>query len=200
MPAGTPRHPRLLDRDAAVVVVIDVQEAYRDVLFEYARVARAVALLVRGAAVLGVPVIATEQYPKGLGHTVPEVAEHLPPDVTCIEKLSLSCCGAPLFTSTLARLRRRQVIVAGIETHACVNQTAHDLLAAGYAVHLPRDATSSRRRDDAAVAWEKMRDAGVVAATVESALLELVRTAESPDFKTLQRLLRELGQSSAQPS
>jgi nicotinamidase-related amidase len=172
------------------VVVIDVQEAYRTVLHEYERVARAVAILVQGVTALGVPVLATEQYPKGLGRTVPEVAEHLPRDTTPIEKLSLSCCGAPLFVSTLARMRRRQVILAGIETHACVNQTAHDLIAAGYAVHLPRDTTSSRHATDEAIGWEKMLGAGVVPATVESALLELVRTAESPAFKAVQRLIR----------
>jgi len=189
-PAAAPRHPRLLDRDAAVVVVIDVQEAYREVLFEYARVARAAGILVQGAAALGVPVLVTEQYPKGLGHTAAEVAEHLPRGAAAIEKLTLSCCGTPLFTSTLARLRRRQVILAGIETHACVSQTAHDLMAAGYAVHVPRDTTSSRRAEDAAIGWDKMLGAGVVPATVESALLELVRTAESPEFKLIQRLIK----------
>jgi nicotinamidase-related amidase len=190
MAAATPRHPRLLDRGAAVVVVIDVQEAYRRVLHDWEPVVRAVSVLVQGATALGVPVLTTEQYPKGLGHTVPEVAEYLPRGVTPIEKLSLSCCGTPLFLSTLAHLRRRQVILAGIETHACVNQTAHDLIAAGYAVHAPRDATSSRHAADAAIGWDKILGAGGVPATVESALLELVRTAESPDFKVIQRLVR----------
>ena len=190
MPAAVPRHPRLLDRDASVLVVIDVQEAYRSALFEYDRVARAVAIMVQGAAALGIPVLATEQYPKGLGHTVAEVARHFPRDLTPIEKISLSCCGTPLFLSTLTRLRRRQVILAGIEAHACVNQTAHDLVAAGYHVHVPYDATSSRRRDDYAIGWEKMLGAGVVPATVESALLELLRSAEAPEFKTIQRLIR----------
>jgi nicotinamidase-related amidase len=188
--AATVRHPRLLDRDAAVLVVVDVQQAYRSALFEYERLARAVAVIVQGAAVLGLPVVATEQYPKGLGHTVPEVAEHLPSGVARIEKLSLSCCGAPAFLSTLTRLRRRQVILVGIEAHACVNQTAHDLLAAGYHVHVPHDATSARRAEDYAIGWEKMLGAGVVPATVESALLELLRTAEAPEFKTVQRLIR----------
>ena len=190
MAAATPRHPRLLDRDAAVVVVIDVQEAYRTVLHEYDRVARAVATLVQGASALGVPVLATEQYPKGLGHPIPEVAEHFPHGTAPIEKLTLSCCGTPLFVSTLARLRRKQVILAGIEAHACVNQTAHDLIAAGYAVHLPRDTTSSRHVADAEIAWDKMLGAGVVPGTVESVLLELLRTAEAAEFKTVQRLIR----------
>jgi nicotinamidase-related amidase len=184
------RAPRLLDRHAAVLLVIDVQEAYRTVLHEYERVAGAVATLVQGAGVLGLPVLATEQYPKGLGSTVPEVARHLPDDVVPIQKLSLSCWGAPAFRTALERTGRRQVIVAGIETHACVNQTIHDLIAAGYEVHLPYDATSSRRAVDYAVAWEKLRLGGAVPATVESALLELVETAEAQEFKALQRLIR----------
>jgi len=190
VPASAPRHPRLLDRDAAVLVVIDVQEAYRSVLHEYERVARAVATIVQGIVALGVPVLATEQYPKGLGHTVAEVAEHFPRGVVPIEKLTFSCCCTPLFVSNLARLRRHQVILAGIETHACVNQTAHDLIAAGYAVHLLHDATSSRRPEEYAIGWEKMLAAGVVPATVEGALLELLRTAEAPEFKAIQRLIR----------
>jgi nicotinamidase-related amidase len=190
VPVAPPRHPRLLDRQAAVLVVIDVQEAYRGVLHEYERVARAVATLVRGAVVLGVPVLATEQYPKGLGHLVAEVGDHLPRDVTPIEKLSLSCCGEPAFVTALGALRRRQVILTGAETHACVNQTAHDLIAAGHQVHVPYDATSSRHAGDYAIGWEKMLRAGAVPATVESALLELLRTAAAPEFKAVQRLIR----------
>lgn len=184
------RHPRLLARDAAVLVVIDVQEAYRPVLFEYERVASAVARIVQGATTLGMPLLVTEQYPKGVGHTVGEVATHFPSDAVVLEKMTMSCCGADAFTSALARLGRRQVVIAGIETHACVNQTAHDLLAAGYQVHVARDATSSRRREDCEVGWAKMLASGVVPATVESALLELVRTAEAPEFKAVQRLIK----------
>ncbi len=190
MPSAPPRHPRLLDRAAAVLVVIDVQEAYRTVLHEYERVARATALLVQGATSLGVPIVLTEQYPKGIGRTVAEVAEHLPRDLVPIEKMSMSCCGTPGFVSALAAFRRHQVILAGIETHACVNQTAHDLVAAGYAVHLVKDTTSSRRPVDAEIGWQKMLAAGVVPATLESALLELVRTAAAPEFKAVQRLIR----------
>lgn len=184
------RHPGLLARDATAVVVIDVQEGYRSVLYEYERMAAAVARIVQGAVMLGVPVLATEQYPKGVGATVAEVARHFPGGTAIIEKMSMSCCGADPFVSALARLGRRQVLVAGIETHACVNQTAHDLLAAGYQVHVAHDATSSRRREDYEIGWLKMIRSGVVPATAESALLELVRTAEAAEFKALQRLIK----------
>ncbi len=184
------RHPRLLAREGTVLVVIDVQEAYRSVLFEYERVANAVARVVQGAVALGVPVLATEQYPKGVGSTVAEVSRHLPAGTDVIPKMSMSCCGADAFVTALTRLRRRQVLIAGIETHACVNQTAHDLLSAGFQVHVAYDATSSRHRADYEIGWVKMLQDGVVPATVESALLELVRTAEAPEFKAVQRLIK----------
>jgi nicotinamidase-related amidase len=185
------RHPALLDRGGAVLVLIDLQEGYRRALHAWERVAVACGLLVEGAAVLGVPVIVTEQYPRGLGHTAPEVASRLPSDLQVVEKMSMSCCGAAAFTERLAASGRRQVLIAGIEAHACVNQTVHDLLALGYQVHVARDATSSRRPGDIAPAWEKMRAAGMLPTSSEQALLELVRTAESAEFKALQRLLKE---------
>lgn len=184
------RHARLLARDGTVLVVIDVQEAYRSVLFEYERVAAAVARVVQGAGALGIPMLVTEQYPKGVGPTVAEVARHLPAGTVPIQKMSMSCCGADPFMAALAKLGRRQVLIAGIEAHACVNQTAHDLIAAGFQVHVAHDATSSRRREEYDIGWAKMLQAGVVPATVESALLELVRTAEVPEFKTVQRLIK----------
>ncbi|MEO6026153.1 MAG: isochorismatase family protein [Candidatus Binatia bacterium] len=184
------RHPQLLDRASAVVVVIDVQEAYRSVLFEYDRVAAAVARAIQGAKILGVPVLATEQYPKGVGPTVAEVAQHFPPDLVPIQKMTMSCCGAEVFMSALEKLGRRQVLIVGIEAHACVNQTAHDLMHAGYQVHVAYDATSSRRAEDYVVGWGKMVKAGVIATTIETALLELLRTAEIPEFKAVQRVIK----------
>jgi len=185
------RHPQLLDRGRTALVVIDLQERYRDVLHDWDRVAVACSTLVRGAAVLAVPLLVTEQYPRGLGHTAGDVSRYFPPGVEVVEKLSMSCCGAPEFQERLAASGRRQVLVAGLEAHACVNQTVHDLLGAGYQVHVARDATSSRRPGDVASAWEKMRGAGMLPTSSEQALLELVQTAAAPEFKALQALLKE---------
>jgi nicotinamidase-related amidase len=187
---GRMRHPGLLDRQRTAVVVIDVQEAYRTVLHGWEEVSAACVRLVQGATLLGVPLLVTEQYPRGLGHTTPTIAAHLPADVAPIEKMTMSCCGAPSFTERLRATGRTQILVAGIEAHACVNQTVHDLLAAGYQVHVPRDATSSRRAADAVQGWEKMRAAGMLPTTSEQALLELVVSAEAPEFRALQRLLK----------
>ena len=185
------RHAALLDRRRTVLVLIDLQEGYRPALHRWDRVVAASALLVRGAALLDVPLLVTEQYPRGLGHTAPEISSYLPSGLLVTEKISMSCCGAAPFVSRLAETGRTQVLVAGIETHACVNQTVHDLVAAGYQVHVARDATSSRRPADVGPAWEKMRAAGMLPTSSEQALLELVQNAEAAEFKTLQRLLKE---------
>lgn len=186
------RHEALLDRERAALVVIDLQEGYRGVLEGWNRVVRASALLVRGAELLGVPVIVTEQYPRGLGHTSPDVASHLPRGLVVIEKRSLSCCGSSPFMNAVKASGRTQILLAGIEAHACVSQTVHDLLAAGFQVHVARDATSSRRAADVQPAWDKMRAAGMLPTSSEQALLELVETAEAAEFKPLQRMLKEM--------
>lgn len=183
-------HPRVLDRDQSVLVVIDVQEAYRGITVEPERMLRGVRRLIEAARLVGVPILATEQYPKGLGHLMREVAEGLPDGIEIIEKRSLSCCGAPGFADRLAALSRRQVVVCGLEAHACVNQTTHDLLAGGYQVHLPFDALSSRFETDYRMGWEKMIGSGAVPSTVEMICLEWVRTADAPEFKAIQKLVK----------
>jgi nicotinamidase-related amidase len=185
------RHPALLDRERTVLVLVDLQEGYRSVLAGWEGVVVASTLLVRGAVLLGIPTVVTEQYPRGVGHTAAEVAAHFPAGQGAIEKLTMSCCGAPDFVQRLAAIGRRQVLVAGIEAHACINQTVHDLLHAGYEVHAARDGVSSRRAADVAPAWEKMLRAGMLPTSSEQALLELVRSAGAPEFKSLQRLLKE---------
>lgn len=181
----------LLDRGAAAVVLVDLQESYRSVLHGWADVERSCTLAVRGAALLGMPILVTEQYPHGLGHTSAAVARYLPRETAVVEKLTMSCCGAPGFLERLAALDRRQVLVTGIETHACVNQTVHDLRERGFEVHVARDATSSRLERFVGPAWERMMAAGALSTTVEQALLEAVRSAAAPEFRPLQQLFKE---------
>ena len=183
-------HPRMLDRSQSALVVIDVQEAYRGKTVEHERMVRGVRRLIEVAKIVGVPVLATEQYPKGLGHLVPEVAEGLARGDAVIEKMSLSCCGEPLFAAALNELRRPQLVVCGIEAHACVNQTVHDLLDRGFHVHVPYDAISSRFEHDYRIGWEKMMGSGAVPSTVELACLEWVKSAAAPEFKAVQKLLK----------
>lgn len=183
-------HPRVLQRDRSQLVVIDVQEAYRRIAFEFDRMCGAVDRLIEAAGVLAIPVIATVQYPKGLGHLVPEIRQRLHEEAPIIEKLSLSCCGEPAFADAVAASSRRQIVVCGIEAHACVNQTVHDLLAQGYQVHVPRDAISSRHQSDYEIGWQKMIGSGAVPSSVETICLEWVRTAAAPEFKALQKVIK----------
>lgn len=183
-------HSRMLDRTDSILVVVDVQEAYRGLTVEQERMLRGVRRLVEAAKLLGVPILATEQYPKGLGHIMAEVAETFPPGLQVIEKLSLSCCGQEQFAGRLQDLKRRQVIVCGLEAHACVNQTVHDLLERGFQSHVPFDAISSRFELDYRTGWEKMVGSGAVPSTVEMACLEWLRTAATPEFKAVQKLLK----------
>jgi nicotinamidase-related amidase len=181
---------RLLDRTQSLLVVIDVQEGYRDKTVDHERMVRKVRTLVDAAAVLGVPVIATEQYPKGLGHMQPEVAGGFTAATPRIEKMSMSCCAQPAFVAELERTKRSQIVVCGIEAHACVSQTVHQLMERGYQVHVPHDALSARFADDYRIGWEKMIGSGAVPTTVEAVCLEWIRTAEAPEFKAIHRLIK----------
>lgn len=183
-------HSRMLDRAGSVLVIIDVQDAYRGKTVEHDRMVRGVRILAQAARLVGVPVLATEQYPKGLGRLQVEVRECLAPDTPVIEKRSLSCCGAPGFVQALQATGRRQVVVCGIEAHACVNQTVHDLLDAAFTVHLAVDAISSRFEHDRSVGIRKMVGSGAVPGTVEMVCLEWLRTADAPEFKAVQQLLK----------
>lgn len=180
----------MLDRTRSALLVIDVQEGYRGHTVEHERMVRRVRTLVDAATVMAVPILATEQYPKGLGHTQPEVADGFAPDTPVIEKMSMSCCGQPRFVAALDALHRSQVVVCGIEAQACVNQTVHDLLARGYQVHVPYDAISARFETDYRVGWEKLVGSGAVPSTVEMVCLEWVRSAEAPEFKAIHKLIK----------
>jgi nicotinamidase-related amidase len=181
---------RMLDRNDSVLVVIDVQEGYRNQTFEHERMVGCVRRLVEAAKVVGVPILVTEQYPKGLGHTQREVADGFPPEQAVFEKMSMSCCRQPAFADRLAAQACSQVVVCGIEAHACVNQTVHELLERGYQVHVPYDAISARFETDYRIGWEKVIGSGAVPSTVEMVCLEWIRTAEAPEFKAIHRLIK----------
>jgi nicotinamidase-related amidase len=178
--------PRL-DAERAALIVVDVQEAFRKAIPRFEDVARASATLVAGAEAVGIPVIVTEQYPKGLGSTVPEVAERLPEGTEPLEKLCFAASEAEGFDLG----DRRQALVCGVETHVCVNQTVMDLLDRGIEVHVARDAVGSRFEENHEVALRKAEGAGAVVTTVETALFELVGRAGTDDFKRIQKLVLE---------
>jgi nicotinamidase-related amidase len=178
-----------LDRSRAALVVVDVQEAFRPAVLDFRDVAANVTRLVRGAQILGLPTFVTEQYPKGLGRTVPEVSEHLE-GVVPMEKMSFSALEAKGFAAALADSARDQVLLCGIESHVCVSQTAQDLLADGREVHVAQDAVSSRTAENRALGLHRMERSGAIATSVETALFELLREAGTPEFKEVQALVK----------
>lgn len=175
-----------LDRERAALVVVDVQEAFRRAVPAFEDVAAASATLVRGATAMSVPIVVTEQYPKGLGETVAEVAQHLPDDVEPIEKVRFSAAEADGFDLG----GRGQALVCGIEAHVCVNQTVLDLLEAGVEVHLATDAVGSRSDADREVGLRKAERAGAVLTSVETALFELLGGSDAEEFKEVQGLVK----------
>lgn len=175
-----------LDRGKAALVVIDVQEAFRKAVPAFDGIAAATATLVRGAGELGVPVLVTEQYPKGLGSTVAEISEHLPEDARRFEKVRFSASEAEGFDLG----DREQAVVCGIEAHVCVGQTVLDLLEAGTDVHLVADAIGSRDEGDAALALRRAERAGATLTSVETVLFELLRGSDAAEFKRVQELVK----------
>lgn len=174
-----------LDRDRTALLVVDVQEGFRPVIDGFEDVARRTATLVQGARVLGIPVHVTEQYPKGLGPTVPEVAEHL----DGVERLPKTVFSAP-DAEGFDLDGRDQIVVCGIETHICVMQSALALLERGAQVEVAADAVSSRTKLDREVGMERMREAGAGATSVETVLFELLGAAGTDEFKEVQRLVK----------
>ncbi|HEV2764160.1 MAG TPA: hydrolase [Pyrinomonadaceae bacterium] len=184
------RHENTLEAGRAALVVIDMQESFRPHMADFAARASRVATAARGALLLGLPVLVTEQYPKGLGRTVEEVRAALPDAQEYIEKTAFSSCGAGTFLARLEATGARQVLVSGIEAHVCVNQTTHDLLARGFQVHLLTDAITSRSEENRRAGLSKMERSGAMPSSVELALFELMRDAGHEQFKAIQKLIR----------
>ncbi len=184
------RHENTLDAAQTALVIIDMQEAFRASISDFAEIAVRIALMAHAAQLLGVPVIVTEQYPKGLGHTAGEIRSVLPESLEFIEKTAFSSCGAQTFTNELQRVRARQVLVCGIEAHVCVNQTTHDLLARGYQVHLLTECITARAEHNRQTGLAKMQQSGALPSSIEMALFELMRDAAHEQFKAVQKLIK----------
>jgi nicotinamidase-related amidase len=183
-------HPNTLVVTQSALLIIDMQEAFRASIADFNQTAARIALAVKGLTLLRVPLLVTEQYPKGLGHTASEIKAVLPQDTEIIEKSSFSSCGSLTFQAQLETARVKQVLVAGIEAHICVNQTVHDLLASGFQVHLLTECITSRKQDDKKVALEKMQSSGAIPSSLEMVLFELLRDSKHEQFKAIQGLIK----------
>ena len=176
---------KALEVDQCAVVVVDIQEKLLPPIFEKERLLRNSQLLIRLAQILNLPVLATTQYVKGLGSTVPEIAALLPQ--APIDKLEFSCFGSDRFCSQLKHLQgnRNTVLLCGMESHICVMQTALGALREGYLVHVASDAVSSRTEWNWKIGLERMRAAGAIISSTEMMMYELLQRSGSPAFKEL---------------
>ena len=179
----------MIKPDNTALILIDVQEKLTAVMSQKDHLLKNLQILIQGAQILDIPIYWVEQYPQGLGPTVPQIAALLEGQ-NPLSKLSFSACGQQEFLDQLKVGNHRTLLVAGIECHVCVYQTTCDLLKAGFQVEVVLDATSSRSLHNKQVGVDKMLRMGAEVTSVETALFELLQVSGSPQFKQISRLLR----------
>ncbi len=182
-----------LNREEAFLLVVDVQERLVPSIHAelYPRALQNTQIMIEAADVLGVPILVTEQYPKGLGGTVPALLETLEGKKHArIEKVTFSCARDEAFLEVAAALGRKQVVIVGMETHVCVYQTAVDLDRAGYSVFVLDDAVSSRSLHNYQSGLQALRDAGCTVFSTEAAVFQLLKVAATPEFRKVAPLVR----------
>ncbi|MGO9115317.1 MAG: hydrolase [Thermoguttaceae bacterium] len=178
----------LMSRSDSALLVVDVQEKLVPAIIAAARIVWNVRRLIDGAKVLGLPVMASEQYPRGLGPTVVELASRLEDRPA---KLSFSCRELPQLFADLRQRNIEKLLICGIETHVCIQQTALDLLADGWRAYVAVDAVGSRHDLDHQIALRRMESSGAVLTTTEAALFEWCRAARTPEFQRISRIVQE---------
>jgi nicotinamidase-related amidase len=183
-------HPHLLSPENALLVVVDMQEPFLRNIFQRERVLPNVCALISGANVLQIPVIGTTQYASRMGDIVQEVRRLVPVRQPVFDKMTFSCYADASFSSEIVRSGRKQILLCGVESHICVNQTAHDLIASGYQVHVATDAVSSRSESNYRLGLEKMRQGGVLMSSVEMALYEMLQKAGTAEFRGILDIIK----------
>jgi len=183
------RHIEILRRNETALLIIDVQDKIFRVMLNPEIIIKNTIKLIEGFKILDIPIFVTEQYPKGLGETEYRIKESLK-DIIPIHKLSFSCSGAGELFNAFKNKNIKQVAVAGIESHVCVQQTALDLIANGFQVSLAADACSSRKESDYNISLERMSSAGVIVTTTEAILFELLNVCGTEEFKKISKIIK----------
>ena len=178
-----------LNRQGTGLCIIDIQEAFSKAIPQFDTIVSRASILARAFSDMELPIVLTEQYPRGLGKTIPSIIEACETRAP-LEKVTFSCCGADGFENFLIRHEITQMIICGIETHVCVNQTALDLLSQGMKVYLAVDAVGSRNHIDYMTALRRLELEGAFPVTVEMCLFELLQTASANEFKAIQKLVK----------
>jgi nicotinamidase-related amidase len=179
----------MLDVAKTVLIVIDMQEKLFPVIYKKENLFSNLQKLIKGTQALEIPIMVTEQYPQGLGHTIQEVASLLP-DISPMPKTSFSCCGDDKFLHEFKSLHRNQVMVCGIESHVCVYQTVSDLITAGYKTQVVTDSISSRTLENRQIGFDMMSQAGAHLTSTEAVLFELLRVAEGEKFREIRDIVK----------
>jgi nicotinamidase-related amidase len=183
------RFSKLLKRELTALLIIDIQERILPVIRNHEEVVNNTVKLVKGFRILGIPVFYTEQYPKGLGHTASLIKEELK-ETEAFQKLTFSCSGAGDLFLNLKEKEIKQIVVTGVESHVCVQQTVLDLLANGFQVNLCADAVSSRKETDYNIALNRMRYHGAEVTTTESVLFELLNACGTDEFRQISGIVK----------
>ncbi|RJP64088.1 MAG: hydrolase [Candidatus Abyssobacteria bacterium SURF_17] len=183
------RHEHILKKEKALLLVIDYQEKLLAAFNDTEELLQNCAKLIKFAKILKLPILWTEQYPKGLGKTVEEVSKELS-RLKPVEKLSFSCFGEPAFVEQLSRHSSTQLMLCGIETHICVEQTALDAVNAGYQVHIVADACASRKIHDHHIGLRKMEGAGALVTCTEMAMYEILGRSDVPEFREVLKIVK----------
>ena len=183
------RHQNLLSAENCLLLVVDIQEAFEPHISKIDRVIERSRIMIKAAGLLGIPVIVTEQYPKGLGSTV-EPLRQLLQDCQPYEKTAFSCCSDDTINSAILVTGRKQILLVGIEAHVCISQTTHDLLAQNLQCHVAADAVSSRRQSDCRVALDRLARAGAIITTTEAAIMELTTHSRHEKFREISQLIK----------
>jgi len=178
----------LLDRNKTVFIMVDVQEKFLPVIRDIKKVIWNSNILIKAAEILGMPLIVTEQYPKGLGKTLQKI--HLPKNLKVIEKVHFSCFGSKEFVKELEKMKIKSMVLFGIEAHVCILNTALDALKSGYEVHVVADAVSSRTPENKSLAIERMRQSGAFICSTEMVLFQLMEKAGTDEFRQISGLVK----------
>ncbi len=179
----------ILDKNDVVLLIIDMQDKLESVMKMRDHVVKNCLHLIELAKMQNIPIVVTEQYPRGLGRTVPEIQAALP-NYKPIEKVSFNCCAEPAFLTEIKKQGKKKVIVTGMETHICVLQTSLGLLQEGLDVHLVQDAVCSRTKENWKTGVEFMRSAGAVVTCTETVLFQLLKVVGTEEFKKISMRIR----------
>ena len=179
-----------LNLEDSLVLIIDVQDKLLNAVFNKEQVEKKSAIIAEAAKILGIPVVVTEQYPEGLGNTIPAVKDALAEDTEIFEKTAFSALNNEEILEAIKKHNKKQILIFGIETHICVSQTTAAFRELGYEVSVIKDACGSRAEEEYLAGLERMKDNGAYIITTEIALFEWLKGAKHPNFKAVQALIK----------